>query len=102
MSQRHPRQAVVIWTQAGRLDRPLAVGNDVAVSEYDPLGLAGGPRRELDEGHVLRGCFDRFAGARDVIQIVDEKGPRAKLVEGVGNACLGGEGADAVEGPALE
>src|SRR5882724_4337368 len=101
MGQRHPRQAVVALGQPGRHDGSLAVGNDVAVSQYDTLGFARGTGRELDESNIIGLRLVWLAGPRDVIQVVNEECPRAKARKRLRLSDLGGECADAVERSAL-
>ncbi len=62
MGQRHPGQAHVLRGQLRRLAHPIAIGQDIAMTQYHALGLAGGPGGELDEGHILWHCRVRFAG----------------------------------------
>ena len=78
MRQRHPAERDVVWSSKPRgLPRALGVREDVAVGQHDALRLAGRARRELDERRVVRRQLRRRAGARDVVELLDQE--RARL-----------------------
>ena len=65
--------------------------------EHNALGLAGRAGRELDEGRVPRGYLLQAARARDVIEVVHEKGARGECGEELRLPRRGGEGAETLE-----
>ncbi len=101
VGERHPRQAHVVLGEARRLGRAVSVGEDVAVGEHDALRLAGRAGGELDESDVGRAGALHAAGARDVIELIDQEGALAQGLVQLRLARLRGEGADALERAAL-
>ena len=71
------------------------------MGEHHALGLAGGAGRELDEGGVGGAGALHAAGARDVVEIIDQECLAAQGLEHLRFPGLGGEGADALERAAL-
>ena len=99
--QRHPRDADVVFGEVRHLGRAAGVCENVVMRQHDALGLAGGAGGELDEGDVIRLRAHRAAGARDVVELVDDKGARAQRCEELLLAHALGEGGDALKGFAV-
>ena len=81
--QRHPAERDVLLGESGPLPGALGVGEDVAVGQYDSLGLAGRAGRELDERRLVGRDPGGRALARNVVELVDEEGARSQRRPGL-------------------